>query len=74
MEDGALVDMLKLPPKHVPRLRTRECFRRFFKGVAEPRMRRLLEAAYDDREPEEQQKRVDKRIALVLDVLEKEGE
>lgn len=72
MTDEALVEMLRLPPKHVPRLRTREGFRRFFSGMSETRMTALLMAAYDDREPAEQFKRVNKRISLVTDVLQKD--
>jgi len=69
MPDESLVEMLKQPPKHVPRLRTREGFRRYFRGVSETRMRSLLSAAYNDREPQEREKRTDKRIELLRDVL-----
>merc|ERR1711908_8058 len=69
MSDESLVEMLKQPPKHVPRLRTREGFRRYFRGVSETRMRSLLSAAYSDREPQEREKRTDKRIELLRDVL-----
>jgi len=69
LDDTFLVDMLRKPPKHVPQLRTRDGFRQFFAGMSVARMEFLLCQAYADREPEEAEKRVKKRMALVLDVL-----
>ena len=37
-----LVEMLKRPPKHVPQLRTRDGFRRFFSGLRRDHMRVTL--------------------------------
>lgn len=73
MRDEALVEMLQKPPKEVPQLRTRDSFRRFFAGMAQGRMRGLLLEAYGsgtpDLDPEAREKKVNKRLALVRDVL-----
>jgi hypothetical protein len=66
--DAELVHTLRLPPKQVPALRTRDGFRRFFAGVPKGRMEALLAAAYDEGGAEGQ-KRAAKRLALVVDVL-----
>ena len=64
-----LVDMLKRPPKHVPELRTREGFRRYFSGMARARMEALLAQSYADLEPADALKKVKKRLGLVPDPL-----
>jgi hypothetical protein len=64
LSDEDLIEMLKLPPKHVPQLRTRDAFRSFFKGFSCERMRRLLVAACPD------EKKVEKRFDLVKDLLQ----
>lgn len=69
MSDQELVAMLRRPPKHVPQLRTRDGFRRFFAGMPQAHMRALLQHAYDDREAADAAKRVAKRMDLVADLL-----
>ena len=67
--DSELITMLQMPPKHVPQLRTREGFRRFFAGIETNRMQSLLTTAYSEKEPEEAAKKVAKRMQLIADVL-----
>jgi len=69
LEDAALIDMLRKPPKHVSQLRTREGFRQYFSGLSRDRMESLLYRAYADKEPEEREKKLRKRLGLVEDLL-----
>ncbi|CAM9264393.1 unnamed protein product [Discosporangium mesarthrocarpum] len=71
MTDETLQDMLRRQPKTVPQLRTRDSFRCFFQGVEVGRMRRLLHGAYSGGTltPGEVEKKVEKRIGLVSDML-----
>lgn len=69
LDDETLVDMLRQPPKVVRHLRTREGFRRFFTGISEDRMTRLLTAAFDNEPRADAKRRSEKRMALVADVL-----
>jgi hypothetical protein len=72
MQDSELVALLQQPPKTVPQLRSQEGFRRFFRGITEHRMRRLLCEAYTSSgllSAADAQRKVAKRIELVSDVL-----
>ena len=48
MSDDSLVELLKRPPKHVPELRTREGYRRYFAGMPEGE-RAMFECRYYSR-------------------------
>lgn len=69
LDDDALLAMLRQPPKLVRHLRTREGFRRFFTGIPESRMRRLLTAAFENEPEDEARRRLEKRLALLSDVM-----
>ena len=70
MSDEALRCMLRRQPKTVPELRTKESFREFFQGMGEERMGRLLRGAYEGSLPaDEVDRKVDKRLGLVADLL-----
>lgn len=69
LDDDALLAMLRQPPKLVRHLRTRDGFRRFFTGISESRMRRLLTAAFKNEPEEEARRRLEKRLALLSDVM-----
>ena len=70
MSDEALEGMLRQHPRTVPELRTKESFRRFFQGMAEKRMSRLLRSAYEGTLPaNEVDRKVKKRLRLVGDML-----
>jgi len=71
LSDVELVDMLRRPPKQVPQLRTKSSFSAFFEGMPSSRFRNVLNKAYDDFDGDDEERRakVDKRLALVRDVL-----
>jgi hypothetical protein len=71
LSDVELVDMLRRPPKQVPQLRTKSSFSAFFEGMPSSRFRHVLNKAYDafDGQDSERRAKVDKRLALVKDVL-----
>ena len=69
MTDANAVALLKLKPKLVPQLKSRDAYRRFFSGESEARARRLLAAAYDNLAADERAVKIEKRMALILDVL-----
>ena len=68
LSDEELVNALRLPPKQVATLRTRDGFRRFFAGMPKGRVEGLLARAYEGG-GSEGDKRAAKRLALVVDVL-----
>jgi hypothetical protein len=65
MSDSELVSLLQKKPKLVAFLRTRSSFRKFFRGMPEERMRRLLVEAYSGLGEEECERRVEKRMKLM---------
>jgi hypothetical protein len=66
MTDAELIAMLQKPPKTIVHLRTKTSFQAFFKGMDPQRMRRLLEAAYEDIGNEIQRhEKVNKRLELL---------
>lgn len=67
--DTDLVKLLKQRPKHVPALRSREAFRRYFQGMPLDRMRRLLLAAYDSLDAAAQAEKTERRLALLDGLL-----
>ena len=69
--DAELVNMLKLKPKHVPALRTKEGFKRFFKDITREHLTTLLLSAYDALELTEKQKRkkLQRRMELMKTVF-----
>ncbi|CAM9471048.1 unnamed protein product, partial [Choristocarpus tenellus] len=70
MQDDELLHMLSMQPKSVPELRTRDSFRGFFRGMPADRMSRLLRGAFEGAlPPEEAERKVEKRINLVNDML-----
>ena len=69
LADADVVALLAQPPKHVRHLRTRDGFRRFFAGVPRARMVSLLEQAFAGQPPDEAKARLEKRLALLGDVL-----
>lgn len=70
MSDEELRCMLRRQPRTVPELRTKDSFREFFQGMPEERMGRLLRGAYEGSLPaDEVDKKVDKRLGLVGDLL-----
>lgn len=70
MSDEALESMLRRQPRTVPELRTKESFRDFFQGMKAERMSRLLRGAYEGTLPgDEVEKKVEKRLGLVDDIL-----
>lgn len=74
MPDEALQCMLRRQPRTVPELRTKESFREFFQGMGEERMGRLLRGAYEGSLPaDEVDRKVDKRLGLVGDLLARQS-
>lgn len=70
MPDEALTSMLRRQPRTVPELRTKDSFRDFFKGMEAGRMDRLLRGAYGGSlHPKEVERKVEKRLGLVGDML-----
>ena len=70
LEDFELVEILKQPPKSVPELKTKSNYQTFFNGIAEERMRRLLEAAYFDIQDDEARSiKVEKRLHLLKEAM-----
>ena len=69
MTDKELIGLLKQQPKDVPEMKTRESFRRFFARMKKDRMEFLLRAANIERSTKEGEKKVNKRLALVKDIL-----
>lgn len=70
MSDEVLEGMLRRQPRTVPELRTKDNFRYFFRGMEAGRMDRLLRKAYDGTlPPGEVDKKVEKRLGLVGDML-----
>ena len=65
LSDKEIVHLLRKKPKHVPHLRTRQGYRRFFSAVPKARMQRLLSAAYADLSQKDRRKKVSKRMALL---------
>ena len=70
LADFELVEILKQPPKSVPELKTKSNYQAFFNGIAEERMRRLLEAAYFDIQDDEARSiKVKKRLHLLKEAM-----
>ena len=70
LTDKELIRILKLPPKSVPEIKTKSNFQKFFRGIAQERLRRLLEKAYEDQQTaEERTSRVEKRLSLMEGLL-----
>ena len=70
LTDKELVRILKLPPKSVPEIKTKSNFQKFFRGIAQERLRRLLEKAYEDQQTvEERTSKVEKRLSLMEGLL-----
>ena len=65
LSDEELVQLLRQKPKHVPNLRTRQGYCRFFSAVPKPRMRHLLSVAYGNLTHKERRKKVSKRMSLL---------
>ena len=64
MTDDELVALLSKKPKLVAFLKTRNSFRKFFRGMPVERMRRLLTEAYKGLGEEECETKVKKRLRL----------
>ena len=70
MGDAELVELLRRPPKTTEVLRTKSAFQAFFRGVSGERMRALLAEAYADLpDRAERNAKIDKRMALLRDVV-----
>ena len=69
MTDKELISMLKMQPKDVPEMKTRDSFRRFFARMKKDRFEYLLRAANSTRSIKESDKKVQKRLHLMKDVL-----
>lgn len=70
LTDVELIEMLKRPPKSVPHLRTKSSFSQYFSGMKSGRFQFIIEKAYDDIDDKEAKSiKVEKRLALVRDVL-----
>jgi hypothetical protein len=69
MDDAELVGMLRLPPKSVPQLRTRESFRAFFRNMDPLRMERLLQTAYQDLGADERFDKMTRRMEVLRGAL-----
>lgn len=67
--DDELVHMLQQRPKHVPAIRTREGFRRYFRGLPRARVLRLLHRAYASLPDGDRDAKVAKRIGLLDGLL-----
>lgn len=69
LSDADLVAMLRLPPKQVPHLRTRNSFSQYFAGMKAARFTSIIHRAYEDIDEGERGAKVEKRLSLVRDVL-----
>lgn len=69
VSDRELVELLRQRPKQVPILRSRDSFRRFFRGIGKSRMEALLNEAYSSLDAEDRMDKVSKRLALLEGVL-----
>ena len=69
--DDDLVELLKVKPKRVPELRTHDGFQKFFSGMSEKRMRRLLEMAFENLPKNVSRKKIKRRMALMKGFLRK---
>ena len=70
LPDKELIRILKLPPKSVPEIKTKTNFQKFFRGIAQERLQRLLEKAYEDQQTDEERiSRVEKRLSLMEGLL-----
>mmetsp|Transcript_21784 Transcript_21784/g.40987 ORF Transcript_21784/g.40987 Transcript_21784/m.40987 type:complete len:646 (+) Transcript_21784:1-1938(+) len=66
MDNLVLIEMLKKKPKDVEQMKTRNSFRKFFRGMSQSRLQGLLRAAYQDTMDEEQcEAKVKKRVSLM---------
>jgi len=64
--DSELVAMLRLKPKEVPQMRTRNSFKKFFNGMPRKKLEMLLRRAYSDLGDQElSDSKVQKRIAMM---------
>ena len=69
--DEDLIELLKVKPKRVPELRTHDGFQKFFSGMSEKRMRRLLERAFENLPKNVSRKKIKRRMALMEGFLRK---
>jgi len=69
MDDAALLDMLKKPPKDVPEIHSKDAFRKFFNGFPRDRIESLLTQANAGKSEEEIAKKVGKRMKVLDGVL-----
>ena len=69
MDDAALLDMLKKPPKDVPEIYSKDAFRKFFNGFPRDRIESLLTQANAGKSEEEIAKKVGKRMKVLDGVL-----
>ena len=67
--DEELIHLLQQRPKHVPQLRSRDSFRKFFAGMPCVRMERLLRLAFGALEEGDRDAKVAKRMALLRGCL-----
>ena len=67
--DKDLIELLRQRPKQVPLLRSRDSFRKYFRGIGKSRMESLLNAAYSTLEPADREDKVSKRLALLEGVM-----
>lgn len=70
-DDLDLIELLKVKPKRVPELRTHDGFQKFFQGIEEKRMKRLLERAFEDLPSKVSRKKIKRRMALMEGFLRK---
>lgn len=69
LSDEDLVALLRLPPKQVPQLRTKNSFSQYFAGMKASRFTNVIHRAYEDIDEGERGAKVEKRLSLVRDVL-----
>jgi len=62
--DAELIALLQRPPKSVTQLRTKSAFSSYFQGMKMARFLAIAQQAFSDSE-----EKVEKRLALVRDVL-----
>lgn len=72
MQDEELVSMLQQKPKYIQQLRSRDSFRRFFYGMEEERIKRLLNLAFHELDDNSRHDKVERRLSLLNGVLKSE--
>eukprot|EP01029_Cantina_marsupialis_P021701 TRINITY_DN5248_c0_g1_i1.p1 TRINITY_DN5248_c0_g1~~TRINITY_DN5248_c0_g1_i1.p1 ORF type:complete len:641 (-),score=164.92 TRINITY_DN5248_c0_g1_i1:245-2167(-) len=71
--DNELITLLKMRPKDTPILKSKHSFQRYFAGIEETRMRRLLEDAYHNASTsrEDTEARIQRRLKLMKGLFRK---